>query len=86
MNDYGAIVGAFIIGVITDSLFKKLKLESRIIIIVPALIISAICQLLVVLCTKDEPGAYFILIFFIGITLGGPYNLIGGAISIDIAN
>jgi len=43
MNDYGAFIGAYIIGLLTDSIFKKLKLESRIIIIVPALFISAIC-------------------------------------------
>lgn len=79
MNDIGNFIGGIVTGYLSDNNGK------RSLFIFPQLIISAILMTVVKFIIPFEPLPYFIIIFAIGFFLGGPYNIISAAISIDLA-
>ena len=80
MFDVGAVVGALIVGYISDRYdFKALLLS-------PFLFCCAIVMFVISFALGDTPLPYYITIFFAGLFISGPYNIIGTVIAIDIGN
>ena len=53
---------------------------------VPLLFFSSVLLCVISFVLEDETLGYFICLFLIGCALGGPYNIIGTVIAMDIAN
>ncbi len=77
--DLGTITGGIITGLLSD------RLGARAIVMVPMLLFSAICMFIVNFSLNSQAGPYFVLIYLIGIFLGGPYNIIISAIAVDLS-
>jgi OPA family glycerol-3-phosphate transporter-like MFS transporter 3 len=71
MMDCGTFTGGIVIGYLGDK-FKK-----RSLFLTPMIFVSMSMMLLAKFVLSDEPTPYFFVIFFMGIGLGGPYNIIG---------
>lgn len=50
----------------------------------PFLLLAAIFFILVKYATFGNVGAYYILMFCCGFTMGGPFNIISSAIAADL--
>lgn len=74
----GTFLGGMFAGIITD------RIRGRAILLCPMLLISGFLMLCVYLITPEAMSYYF-LMFFIGVMLGGPYNMICTTIAIDLA-
>lgn len=79
MNDIGNFIGGIITGYLSD------KNGKRSFFLFPQLIVAAIFMAVVKFTLSDQPLPYFFVIFAIGFFLGGPYNILSAAISIDLA-
>ena len=79
MYDIGNWIGGVFTGRVSDKVGRKA------IFMVPMLFISLICMLIVRLFLNTAPLPYYFVIFGIGVFLGGPYNIISAAVSIDLA-
>lgn len=78
MIDIGSLIGGFGVGFLID------KYEKRTLFLFPLLLISSILMFLVSFSLTDEAYQYYIAMFMIGCCIGGPYNIIGTVIAIDI--
>lgn len=79
MNDIGNFLGGILTGYLSD------KNGKRSLYLFPQLIVAACFMALVKFALSDNPLPYFFVIFAIGFFLGGPYNILSAAISIDLA-
>ena len=78
MNDVGTFIGGLIVGYLGD------KYGRRALFLSPLLFIGSILMLLVWKTLGENGIPYYFLIFGIGVFSGGPYQIIGSAISIDL--
>jgi sugar phosphate permease len=85
MSDVGTIVGGIIIGYLGDKYARSYFLA-------PMMYFSAVMMLIVKIFLTNNPAPYYVVIFLMGLGLGGPYNIIGKflinlgtVISIDLA-
>jgi len=79
MFSYGTFLGGIITGFISDH-FNK-----RTVILSPFLLSASFLMLVVFIFLAESPVPYYFVIFFIGILLGGPYNIISSSCAIDLA-
>lgn len=78
MIDVGSLIGGLIIGYLAD------RYERRAIFLCPLLLLSSIIMFIVSFALTTSPLQYYIAMFLIGFCIGGPYNIIGTLITIDI--
>lgn len=78
MIDIGSFIGGLIVGHLGD------KYSYRALFLSPLLFMGSILMFLVAFTFTDIAWMYYIAMFFIGALSGGPYNIIGSAITIDI--
>jgi OPA family glycerol-3-phosphate transporter-like MFS transporter 3 len=78
MNDIGTFVGGIMTGIVMD------KLGKRAIILCPMLLVSTLLMFSVRFL-NDKAFLYYFMMFFIGIFMGGPYNMICTTVTIDLA-
>jgi sugar phosphate permease len=71
MLDLGTFIGAILIGYLGD------RLKKRSLFLAPFIFFSSIMMLIATLFLSNNPLPYFLVIFLIGMGLGGPYNIIG---------
>ncbi|KAL4488545.1 hypothetical protein ABPG72_013113 [Tetrahymena utriculariae] len=79
MNEIGTLAGGLLLGMLID----KFKMKATTISIF--LIISSIIMFIIHFLPSGIAAPYYIFVFLIGICLGGPYTMLGGAIAIDLA-
>jgi OPA family glycerol-3-phosphate transporter-like MFS transporter 3 len=79
MMDCGTFFGGIFIGYLGDYM-KKRSLS-----LAPFIFFSTAMMLVALLFLSEHPLPYFFVIFFMGIRLGGPYNIIGTVIAIDLS-
>lgn len=79
MNEIGTFAGGILLGMIIDKL--KMKAAS----IVGSLAASSLIMLIIHILPAAKAAPYFLFVFLGGVSLGGPYILLGGAIAIDLA-
>lgn len=79
MMDVGTLLGGITIGYLGDFIKK------RSLFLAPFILFSCIMMLVALLFLDAEPLPYFFVIFLMGVGLGGPYNIVGTVIAIDIA-
>ena len=78
MVDIGCFIGGLIVGYLGDRYnYKALFLS-------PLLFISSGVMFIVSFTFTDIAWMYYIAMFLIGTMTGGPYNIIGSAITIDL--
>jgi sugar phosphate permease len=93
--DLANFIGGILLGIASD-VYRK-----RGIIICPSLYVSALCMAVIILFLDKEAGLYFLMIFLVGFTIGGPckilfidiyfkkfikkVNLISSCVAIDLA-
>jgi sugar phosphate permease len=78
MVDTGSFIGGLIIGYLGD------KYKYRAIFLSPLLFLSSIVMFSTAYFINDIVWEYYVAMFLIGITIGGPYNIIGTVITIDL--
>jgi OPA family glycerol-3-phosphate transporter-like MFS transporter 3 len=78
MVDVGAFIGGVVVGFLGD------KYSYRAIFLSPLLFLGSILMFIVYKYLGQTPLPYYFLMVFIGFTMGGPYNVIGSAIAIDL--
>jgi OPA family glycerol-3-phosphate transporter-like MFS transporter 3 len=78
MVDVGSFVGGMVIGYLGD------YFSYRALFLSPGFFLSALFMVFVAYANIHESWIYYVMMFFIGIMAGGPYNIIGTAITIDI--
>ena len=78
MFDVGAVVGALIVGFVSDRFNVKALLLS------PFLFCCAIVMFIISFALGDDPWPYYVTLFMAGLFISGPYNIIGTVIAIDI--
>lgn len=78
MVDIGSFIGGLIVGYLGD------KFELRALFLSPFLLLGACTMFLVSFTFKDIAWMYYVAMFMVGLFTGGPYNIIGSAITIDI--
>lgn len=78
MVDVGSFVGGLIVGYLGDIY------SYRALFITPLFGASAIVMFIVSFALNDTASAYYICLLLIGLMMGGPYNIIGTAITIDL--
>lgn len=78
MVDTGSFIGGLTIGYIGD------KYKYRAILLSPLLLFSSVIMLFTAYFLSDVAWTYYIMMFLIGISIGGPYNIIGTVITIDL--
>lgn len=78
MIDLGSFVGGLIVGYLGD------LYSYRALFLTPLLIISAAMMFIVSFALTDVAWTYYAALLFIGLMMGGPYNIIGSAIVIDL--
>ena len=71
MIDVGTFIGGVILGHLGDRMGK------RSLLLPPFIFFSCIMMLVTTLFLKSNPVPYFLVVLLIGISLGGPYNIIG---------
>ncbi|KAL4443209.1 hypothetical protein ABPG74_002276 [Tetrahymena malaccensis] len=79
MNEIGTLAGGLLLGMLID----KFKMKATTISIF--LIISSIIMFIIHFLPSGVAAPYYIFVLLIGICLGGPYTMLGGAIAIDLA-
>ena len=79
MNEIGTFAGGVLLGYLVD------KFQKRATIINLFIVGSFFDMIILYNMPPGYPGPYYILIFLGGIFLGGPYNMIGGTVAIDLA-
>ena len=79
MVDIGAFVGGLIVGYLGD------KYSYRALFLSPLLFLGAAVMFIVAFSLESEAWTYYVGMLAIGMLVGGPYNIIGSAITIDIA-
>jgi len=79
MMDAGTFFGGILIGYLGDY-FKK-----RSLFLTPFIFFSTAMMLIALLILKSNPTPYFFVIFLMGVGLGGPYNIVGTVIAIDLS-
>lgn len=78
MFPIGSWIGGVLAGIISD------KIGGRAIVMCPMLLISAILMFIVA-NLGNSPIPYYPMIIIVGMFLGGPYNLVAAACSMDLA-
>lgn len=78
MVDVGTFIGGMAVGYLGD------RYSYRALFLSPCLFISAGIMFIVSFAFTDQAWMFYIAMFFIGVMTGGPYNIIGTAIAIDI--
>ena len=78
MVDIGSFIGGMIVGYLGD-LFSY-----RALFLTPFLTLSAVIMFIVSYALDETGWTYYVALFFIGLFMGGPYNIIGAAIAIDL--
>ncbi|EAR85561.2 MFS transporter (macronuclear) [Tetrahymena thermophila SB210] len=79
MNEIGTLAGGLLLGMLID----KFKMKATTISIF--LIISSFIMFIIHFLPNGVAAPYYIFVLLIGICLGGPYTMLGGAIAIDLA-
>lgn len=80
MIDLGSLIGGTAVGFLVD------KFDKRALFLSPLLLISSIIMFIVSYALTDVLWSYYAAMFLIGCCIGGPYNIIGTVIAIDIGN
>jgi MFS family permease len=78
MVDIGTFVGGMGVGYLGD------RYQYRALFLSPFLFLSAGMMFIVSYALTTVPWTYYLFMFLIGVLTGGPYNIIGTAITIDI--
>lgn len=79
MLDIGTFFGSIFTGQLSD------KIGKRSIVMSPQLYLSGFLMLIVYFFLGANPLPYYFIVLGIGMFLGGPYNIIAVACSMDIA-
>lgn len=80
MIDIGSLIGGTAVGFLVD------KFNKRALFLSPLLLLSSIIMFIVSFALTNMAWQYYIAMFLIGNCIGGPYNIIGTVIAIDIGN
>lgn len=80
MIDFGSLAGGTAVGFLVD------RFDKRALFLSPLLLISSIIMFIVSYALTDVLWSYYVAMFLIGCCIGGPYNIIGTVIAIDIGN
>lgn len=78
MVDVGTFVGGMMVGYLGD------KYSYRALFLSPFLFVSAGVMFVVSFALTNVAWQYYTAMLLIGVMIGGPYNIIGTAITIDI--
>jgi OPA family glycerol-3-phosphate transporter-like MFS transporter 3 len=78
MVDIGTFIGGMGVGYLGD------RYSYRALFLTPFLALSSIVMFIVSFALTDVAWTYYLALFFIGLMIGGPYNIIGTAITIDL--
>lgn len=78
MVDIGSFVGGMIVGYLGDIY------SYRALFLTPLFMGSACVMFVVSFALTDSASSYYICLLLIGLMMGGPYNIIGTAITIDL--
>lgn len=78
MVDVGSLLGGMLVGHLGD-IYKV-----RALFLSPLLFLGSVVMLIVSQALKDYSLPYYFLMFLIGLFTGGPYNVIGSAIAVDL--
>lgn len=78
MVDLGSLIGGMIVGHLGD------KYQLRALFLSPLLFLGSIIMVVVSQTLNDYSLPYYFLMFLIGNFTGGPYNVIGSAIAVDL--
>lgn len=78
MVDTGSFIGGLVIGYLGD------KLKLRALLLSPLLLFSSIVMFSSAYFLTNIAWQYYLAMFLVGITIGGPYNIIGAVITIDL--
>lgn len=78
MVDTGSFIGGLIIGYLGD------KYHFRALFLSPLLFVSSFVMFCSAYFLTDVAWEYYLSMFLVGITIGGPYNIIGTVITIDL--
>lgn len=78
MNDVGTFIGGTIVGYLGD------KYAKRALFLSPLLLVGTILMILVWQALGENGVPYYFVIFGIGFFTGGPYQIIGSAIAVDL--
>jgi MFS family permease len=78
MVDTGSFIGGLVIGHLGD------RYQFRAIFLSPLLFVSSIVMFCSAFFLTDVAWEYYVSMFLVGITIGGPYNIIGTVITIDL--
>lgn len=79
MLDVGTFFGSIITGQVSD------KVGKRAVVMSPQLYFSGFLMFIIYFFLGPAPLPYYFIVLGIGIFLGGPYNIIAVACSMDIA-
>ncbi len=79
MVDVGSLIGGMLVGHFGD------RLQLRALFLSPLLFLGSICMFIVSNALTNNALPYYFLMFLIGNFTGGPYNVIGSAIAVDLA-
>ena len=78
MIDLGSLIGGTIVGFLAD------RYDRRATFMMPLLFFSSLVMFLVAFALGSTVWTYYAAMFLIGNCIGGPYNIIGTVIAIDI--
>lgn len=78
MVDVGTFIGSLIVGFLGD------KYGYRALFLSPSFFLGAIIMFIVSFSFTDIAWMYYVAMLLIGLTAGGPHNIIGSAITIDL--
>lgn len=78
MIDIGALIGGTGVGFLADHYNKRALFLS------PFLFLSSLIMFMVAFFLSDKAWQYYAAMFLIGCFIGGPYNIIGTVIAIDL--
>ena len=78
MVDTGSFIGGLLIGYLGD------KLKLRALFLSPLLFLSSIVMFCSAYFLSNIAWQYYLAMFLVGITIGGPYNIIGAVITIEL--
>lgn len=78
MVDIGSFIGGVGVGYLGDIY------SFRALFLTPSLLASAAVMFIVSFALTNIAWTYYLCLFMIGLMLGGPYNIIGTAIAIDL--
>lgn len=80
MIDLGSLIGGTAVGFLVD------RYNKRALFLSPLLLISSVVMFIVSFALTNIAWHYYAAMFLIGNCIGGPYNIIGTVIAIDIGN